>query len=235
MSAPQNYVLWCVNNSSSPGNICVYQDAGNVALAGVSPLQTLAWLVVGSNPGGQIKFMWSTSYDFAWFNHGSTLTQSIVSASVGQKVVLSKNQYGYVFSTPVAGDASALTIATDTTIPATNSAIAGIGMDGAGTFGVSAMPNISTTFTPSANLSYWISFGYNGDVNDVLNPASMNAPQQITFPPGIIVMTATYQTNGTWALTQGAPGTASFSTKSTTADIVVYNPADRAAQASNNP
>lgn len=233
MSAPPDYVLWCVNNSLSSGNICVYQDAGNATVA--APMKTLAWLVVGSNPGGQIKFMWSTNYDFAWFNQGSTLTQSIIQASVGQKVALSKNQYGYAFSTPVAGDAGALTITTDSTIPPTNCVIAGIGMGGAGTFGVSPMPNINTAFTPSANLSYWISFGYNGDVNDVINPASMNAPQQITFPAGITVMTVTYQTNGTWVLTQGAPGTASFSTKSTTADIVVYNPADRAAQASNNP
>ncbi|TDR77806.1 hypothetical protein [Paludibacterium purpuratum] len=228
-----SFTLWCVNNSNNAGNVCVYQDSGNVAATGTGTLDTLAWMVTGANPGIQIQFIWNTAYDLVWFDNDPTPSQQILPTSTGNQATLSKNSYGYLFSPTTTGTAGQLTVRTDTSIPAVNNVITGIGMDGAGTFGYPALPNVGYGFTPAstANLSYWISFGYSGKVNQSITVASMNNPQQITFPYGVTTMTATYQIDGTWSVSTGAPvnamTTEAFATSaedSPTQQVLVYRP-----------
>jgi len=228
MSAVQ-YAIWFINNSSSSGNVCVYQDTTNVTFNNSDALQTLAWMVMGANPGTQIKFVWSLSYDLVWFNYQSPLTQQIIAAPPGNQVTLSQNPYGYMFSQPTPGTAGALVIKADASVAPVNTVICGIGLDGAGTFGVKPQPNQTGTFTPSTGpLTYWISFGYNGATNDVIVPEVLNLSQQITFPAGIYSMTALYNLDGTWTLKNGSPSQPTSMAQSKQAGPITYNPAEQA-------
>ncbi|EPL03514.1 hypothetical protein [Pseudomonas sp. CF161] len=228
MSAAQ-YAIWFINNSSSSGNVCVYQDPANVTFNNSDALQTLAWMVMGANPGTQIQFVWSLSYDLVWFDYDSPLTQQILAAPPGNQVTLSQNQYGYMFSKPSSGTAGALVIKADATVAPVNNVICGIGLGGAGTFGVKPQPNQTGTFTPCTGaLTYWISFGYNGATNDVIDPEALNLSQQITFPPGVYSMTALYNLDGTWTLQSGSPIQPASMTQTAKASPITYNPAEQA-------
>ncbi|OOV94731.1 hypothetical protein [Pseudomonas sp. MF4836] len=228
MSAVQ-YAIWFINNSSSSGNACVYQDSANVTLNNGDGFQTLAWMVMGANPGTQIKFVWSLSYDLVWFDYDSPLTQQIIAAPPGNQVTLSQNQYGYTFSKPSSGTAGSLVIKADATVAPVNNVICGIGLDGAGTFGVKPQPNQAGTFTPCTGpLTYWISFGYNGATNDVIVPEALNLSQQITFPAGIYNMTAFYNIDGTWTLKSGSPSQPASMAKGQQTGPIIYNPAEQA-------
>jgi hypothetical protein len=220
MSNSINYVLWCVNNSGSAGNVCVYQDPGNVVYIGVNELQTLSWMVQGINSGSQVQFTWAINYSYVWFDYATPLTQGITDATLGTQIALSKNTFGYEFSSPTTGTGGLLTITTNSSIPPSDNSVSGIGMDGAGTFSTINLPNINTTYEPNTdqNLTYWISFGYTGESNEIIQPASMNSPTKIMFPDGVNTVTATYNVDGTWIITNGAPATNDV----LEADFVVY-------------
>lgn len=209
MSDTSLFTIWFVNNSQTSGNVCVYQDASTSLTTAPDNVLTLAWMVYGANPGGQVKFTWTVDYEFAWFNQGAPSSQGFASPALGEQVVLSCNQYGYEFSQPATSQSGECIVATDTSIPAVNTLVAGIAMNRAGTFAVNAQPNITSVFVPaqSANLSYLISFGYAGAVNDVLSLSAMNPPGTIVFPYGVYVMTAAYNLDGTWTVSTGAPTT----------------------------
>lgn len=207
MSTSTSYSLWCINNSASSGNINVYQDLGNVTYQGSQTVQQLAWMVQGTNSGNQVRFDWELDYDIVWFDYGPPLTQGFKNTQMGNQVTLSKNSYGYQLSTPTAGTPGELSIVTDASIPASDKSVSGIGMNGAGTFASLNIPNVTTSYLPSntQSLKYWVSFGGNFDVNQIVTPANMNAPQSVIFPYGVYTMTATYGIDGTWTVNDGPP------------------------------
>jgi hypothetical protein len=230
-----DYALWFVNNYSIGVNVCVYQDIGNVTKSGIGSLDALAWMVTGANSGSQVKFIWTTRYQYVWFAYGPPLTQAFLAATLSSQVTLSKNTFGYQFSAPAQGNAGQFSIAMDTSIPPVrvSEVVAGIGMDGAGTLAVAASPNISVGFTPvsDAGLVYWISAGYSGSVNDIIVPSGMNAPQKIAYPPGIVEITAQYNADGTWTVSNGPPNTSG--TKQSVPNVAIYRPGAPSAAATN--
>jgi hypothetical protein len=212
MAASKKFTLWCLNNSNADGNVCVYQDVSNVVQSGGTGLCILAWMVAGANSGSQIRFAWNTGYQFAWFDDNAHLTQAFKPAALGDQVTLSRNQFGHQFSPSASGTDAQLTIKMDQSVPSANNIVAGIGMDGAGTFAVAARPNTVATFTPVADdaLVYWISFGYHGRANQPITPANMNLPQKISFPYKVREMTAVYNVDGTWTMFHGHPSASGF-------------------------
>lgn len=207
MSEDSLFTIWFVNNSQVGGNVCIYQNASANLNCAPDNILTLAWMVYGANPGGQVKFTWTIDYEFAWFNQTVPSSQGFATPALGKQVVLSANQYGYEFLQPESSQSEECTVATDSSIPAINNLVAGIAMNRAGTFAVNAQPNIKSTFIPvqSASLTYLISFGYAGALNDVLTLSAMNPPGTIIFPSGVYVMTAVYNIDGTWTISTGAP------------------------------
>lgn len=226
MDAAIEYALWFVNNAAVGGNVCVFQNVDDVTVSGGGELKTLAWMVTGANTGSEIKFLWSTSYNYVWFDYTPTLTQGITSATLDSQVTLSKNQYGYVFSTLASVAAGELSIKMDQSIPAANNTVAGIGMSGAGTFAVAAQPNIAPEFTPAetAELTYLINFNCDNEVNSVINIENITNAATITFPYGVNTMTATYKNDGTWTVTNGAPPQSRSLTGSTSNNQYIYQP-----------
>lgn len=209
MGSSRQYGLWFVNQSLNAGKACVYQDPGNVS--GEADATMLAWMLTGANPAVQVNFIWSIDYDFAWFDHGAPRSQEISSAGLAtaNSVVFGKNQYGYCFQAPTTGPASGqLTIRSDGSIPAVNNTLVGIGMHGAGTFVVPAGPNVNNAFTPAqdSDLVYWISFGnYSFNVNDPVDPSTLNSSGKIVFPYGVYTMTAVLNPQNLWNIYPGPP------------------------------
>jgi hypothetical protein len=201
------YQLWFNNQSGNGGTACVYQGTGNVKSS--VPASQLAWIVYGANPSTWIQFQWTLDLSFVWIAQGPPRTQQILPADVGtaNSTTLSCNQFGYFFSPPSAGTAGALVIAESASVPAVNSTVAGIGMSGAGTFGVGASPNQTLFFTPAvASYAYWITFGqYTLQTGDVLNTPALNNPGQLKFPSGVQIMTAVLDESNQWTVTPGPP------------------------------
>jgi hypothetical protein len=226
-----SFSLWCVNDSNSAGKVCIYQDPANVTATGSGTLSALAWLVTGINPGVTVQFIWNVAYDLVWYDNGTPSAEQVVPSQPGAQAVLSHNDYGYVFSAQSSGTSGQLTVKTDGSIPVVNAVVAGIGMDGAGSFGFPALPNVSDAFTPAAsgNLAYWVTFGYSGSVGEPLIIANLNAPARFAFPYGATAMTATYQVDGTWAISNGAPAMAMSSAARVdmavpTPTVLIYRP-----------
>ncbi len=222
----QQYNLWFVNppasSGGSGGHACVYQDKGNVASN--QEFSLLAWMLTPLNPGVTVRFIWTIDYDFAWFDY-TNKTQQIKPADLSNNNlrILSYNQFGYSFKPPQQHDPSGtLYINQDQNIPPVDSTYVGIGMHNAGTFAHPASPNLNLKFTPSSELTYWISFGqYIFEVNDPISAANMNNPGKISFPPGVYSMTATLSTNNTWSIKPGEPA---FTSQARTfaSNLIVY-------------
>lgn len=210
MTGFDQFELWFENHSSSGGQAVVYQALANVKFNG-SGLEQLAWLVTGANPDVWVRFVWQVDYGFVWTDTGEAESGQHVAADpeTSNQISLSYNQFGFQFGPAHAGSpAGTLLIAEDASIPTLNQAVAGIGMDGAGTFAVAARPNQQLAFTPAdpADLGYLITFGtYALDVGDVLEPATLNPPGTIAFPAGVTAMTAVLDSSNSWTVTPGAP------------------------------
>jgi hypothetical protein len=203
-----SYELWFNNKSTGGGTACVYQDLVNVT-ANVTPAQ-LAWLAYGANPSTWILFRWTLDLSFIWIDQGPPRSQQTLPADldVANFVTLYHNQFGYLFSAPSAGLQGSLSIQESASVPAVNSALAGIGMGGAGTFGAGASPNQKLVFTPAAvaSYAYSITFGqYSFQAGDALNVAALNNPGTIRFPSGVLAMTATLDASNQWTISPGAP------------------------------
>lgn len=210
MNSSQQYSLWFVNQSVSAGKVCVYQDDGNVTFSQSNP-KVLAWMLTGANPSVKVNFKWGTDYDFAWFDYGSPRSQEIIDANLttGESVTFAMNQYGYYFKTPNPNAPSGqLSVQSDGSIPAINTAVVGIGMHDSGTFSFPAGPNLNFVFTPvqDADLVYWISFGqYPFEVNDPIDVSTLNTSAQISFTSGVYTMTAVLNSQNQWSIYPGLP------------------------------
>lgn len=211
MSQAQRYELWFDNQSLAGGQAVVYQSLGNVTFSG-STLDQLAWMVTGANPSVLVRFSWSVDYAFVWVSESpSSASQQILPADLqtANRVVLSHNQNGFLFSPPQAATpAGSLLITEDTTVPTVSDAVAGIGMSSAGTFATPARPNTNLSFTPASlsSLTYQITFGsYDLEVGAILTVSGLNPPGTVVFPQGVTAMTATLSAANTWSVVAGAP------------------------------
>jgi len=205
----QQYVIYFINQSGYPGNVCVYQDAGNVGFT-QGALEVLAWMVTGANPSVQVNFKWQTDYNFVWFDYHSPQTQQIIEANIstGNAVPLCWNQFGYNFQKVRATSAGLLSLQLDSSIPTINNTLAGIGMHGAGTFASNARPNIQSSYTPAVDgkLLYWIGFGAPFSLNEPIDLSALPIiSQKIDFPPGVYAMTAILNAQNLWICYPGAP------------------------------
>ena len=208
MSAPQ-YTIYFINQSGYAGNVCVFQDSANVVCNQGTPA-VLAWMVTGANPSVQVNFKWQSDYNFVWFNYAAPETQQIIAASIstGSTVPLSYNQFGYYFKNPQAASAGLLSIQQDSSIPSINNAYAGIGMHGAGTFALTARPNIQSSYTPTVDgkLVYCIGFGAQFSLNEVIDLSTLAiTPGKISFPPGVYGMTVILNSRNLWDTYPGPP------------------------------
>ena len=123
------------------------------------------------------------------------------------RITLSHNANGFYFGTPKASSPSgSLIVAEDATVPTGSSAVVGITMGGAPSFGTPAAPNQTPVFTPASDLSYLITFGtYTFQVGDVITPATLNPSGPVSFPIGTSAMTAVLDATNTWKVTPGRP------------------------------
>lgn len=206
----QHYTLWFVNQSLNGGQVCIYHDVGNIS-CNHADTQALAWRVEVANPRVDVCFQWNTDYNFIWFDGERTKTRQIIpaTASSGSAVSLIRNSYGHDFQTsgesPVHGQ---LSIQTGASVLPQNSGRAGIGMDGAGTFVLPVRPNTNVIFSPvpDSRLAYWISFGaYALDINDPIDPATLNLPTKFSFPAYVSTLTAILNSQNEWTVHAGRP------------------------------
>lgn len=206
----QHYTLWFVNQSLNGGQVCIYHDAGNIG-CNHADMQALAWRVEVANPRVEVCFQWSTDYNFIWFDSERTKTRQIIPAKVssGSAVSLIRNSYGYDFQTsdePLVNEK--LSIKADASVLPQNSGRVAIGMDGAGTFALPVRPNTNVIFSPvpDSRLAYWISFGaYALDINDPIDPATLNLPSKFSFPANVTTLTAILNSQNEWTVHTGRP------------------------------
>ena len=208
MAQTNQWELWFGNQSTNAGKACVYQNTENVA-ANVQPKQ-LAWMVYGANPTTWILFRWSLEHAFIWIDQGPPETYQVAPADLAtsNSITLSHNEFGYFFSGQAAGALGRLAIMEDDSVPSFNKAMAGIGMDGAGTFAVAASPNQALAFTPApaSDLSYLITFGpYTFQAGAVLDIPVLNPSGLVRFPAGVNSMIAILTSANQWDINPGQP------------------------------
>lgn len=199
------YTINFLNNSSSPGNFCIFQQNPNNPPPGSFPL---AWLVQSANPHARVPISWNTDFYFFWAKTGQLMPGVIFNAgeafltslAENNAITLTKQDNNYKFIDQKSGyQQGVLSVSTDTTT-AFNQASIGIGMSGSGTLAVQAQPNMTFSFSPIQG--YWITFG-EFKQGQVLNQSEIPNAVQIVFPHGIFSMNATMNEDGTWTVTQG--------------------------------
>lgn len=210
-AAGVEYSLVFRNNSSNPGNACVFQEDPEI---GVENVLSLAWFSKFANPTTQVIFKWQINYDFVWAETGQLVPGVLFIASqtwrgdlsTQNKVTLT-HDISYTFENLRAGTPQgSMYIVEDSTVPLKQASV-GIGMSGFGTFVVQAQSNMNLTFTPHP--SYWIAFG-NYTQGQVLNITTINNPAQIEFPPGVTSMTAVLNLDNSWTVTPTSSANAEF-------------------------
>ncbi|WP_448697870.1 hypothetical protein ACFGVR_13765 [Mucilaginibacter sp. AW1-3] len=199
------YTINFVNNSTSPGNFCVFQKKPDSPNPDVF---SLAWLARHADPNSKVPISWNTDYYFFWaktgalkpgliFNAGEALKTSMTESNA---VTVTKDDGNYKFREQKNWHQQGMLSITSDNTTAINQASVGIGMSGSGTFAVQAQPNMTFLFSPKSE--YWITFG-NINQGQVLNQSEIDNEVQIVFPHGIFSMNATLNKDNTWTITQG--------------------------------
>ncbi|HWI61334.1 MAG TPA: protein rhiA [Symbiobacteriaceae bacterium] len=197
------YVLIVKNNSNLEGDICVYQASPDMQNPSV---MSLAWFAQHVHPTTITTFEWTLDYCFFWEETGSLASginctaKQIWPADLAEKnaVTLTHTNGAFTFTNLGAAEQkNALQIQQDATVPL-HAATVGIGMAGAGTFGIQTAPNIEAMFTPHP--AYWVTLGQFVQ-GQVLNVTEITNKVQIEFPPNVFVMEATLQPDNTWTVT----------------------------------
>ena len=198
---PTQYSLTVINQSQNLGDFCVYQTAPDIDDPNVF---SLAWFTKKAQPTTKVKFTWTIDYSFIWSETGTLVPGVMFDASqvwdadlsTKNQVTLTNDAGAFTFENLQAGPKpGTLSIKQDATIPF-NTAAAGIGMSGAGTFVVQAQPNYTSMFSPHPK--YWVTFGSfeQGEVLDITQIVSQSA--EIDFPVNVYSMTAILQADNTW-------------------------------------
>ena len=203
------YQVVFVNQSDIAGNACIYQQDPNLIMP---DMFSLVWLAQAAKTTVVI-FQWSIDYCFVWAHTGQLVPGIVFSASqvfpanlsTTNEVTFDKINGEYTFKNRAAGPTQGSLFIKETTNIPLNDAAVGIGMSGRGTFVVQAQPNINLDFTPQPE--YWIAFG-NYVQGEVIEPSQMSGQAQISFPPNVYSMTATFNPDYTWTIepTTTTPG-----------------------------
>jgi hypothetical protein len=199
------YTINFVNNSSSAGSFCVFQQNPNSPNQGVF---SLAWLAKSAAPHSKIPISWNTDLYFFWaktgelkpgiiFNAGEAL---LTDMRENNAVTVTKHDGNYKFTDQKNWHQQGILSVTSDNTTAINQASVGIGMSGSGTFAVQAQPWMTFLFSP--NSEYWVTFG-NIQQGQVLNSSETSNAVQIVFPHGIFSMNVTLNMDNTWTVTQG--------------------------------
>jgi hypothetical protein len=207
MTIATTYSVNAVNNSGKTGTFCVYQTDST----GVPNLMSLAWLTKNVSFNMQVQFSWTIDYSFVWGETGVLVPGVIFQASQNLGADLSSRnlitftksggQYMFINQT-AAPSAGSLFINEDATIPLNqDQAAVGIGMSGAGTFVTQAQPNWDLVFTPPPR--NWITFGFY-QRGQVLDTGAITDRAEISFPPNVFFLTATYGADRRWTVSQGS-------------------------------
>ncbi len=211
MNEQVNYTLIFKNNSTLPGNACVYQKD-----PGFGPnIMSLAWFSKYAFQTTQLTFQWKVDYSFVWSQTGQLIPGVIFAASqywpadlsTSNKVTFTNQAGAYTFKDQVPGPTQgSLYIYEDGKLPS-NQASVGIGMSGYGTFVQQAQPNLELAFTPHPE--YWITFG-NYTQGQVLNVQSITQAARVEFPVNVFSMTAILNPDNTWTINSTAAVNAAF-------------------------
>jgi len=204
MSYP--YSITFINNSNQAGTACLYQqDSGHYGPGAMS----LAWMARPAYPNMSVVFSWTIDYSFFWAETGAL--KPGVQVNPGQTipadprdsnsiVLTSPAPYNFRFDSPQQRSQQGTFYVTgDASIPP-NTVTFGIGMSGAGTFGVQAQPNYTNVFTPHP--SYWLTFG-NYQQGQVLDVDSMVEAVRVEFPGNVYDMRVTLNPDNTFTVQQG--------------------------------
>jgi hypothetical protein len=196
------YSLIFGNDSIYPWDACLYQNDLDLGVPGAQPL---AWLSRRVAPSARLVFTWEISYSFVQAATGTLVPGVIFAATQRLDTDLSTNNQvpftfkaGYsAFGPPTAGPRpDSLYIRQERSIPLNTLAV-GIGVSGASTYAIQAMPNVNLKFTPHPN--YWLTFG-TFIPGEVLEVGVLNNPLHVQFPPNVYSMTAILQRDHSWVL-----------------------------------
>ncbi len=153
------YSLIFKNNSTSRGSFAVFQRPPPMhGLSG--PVFSLAWFTRSVDPGTQTTFQWTEDHSFVASETGVlkpgvviAKPETVAANPTGQNFIrLTADSDGAAcFASPDScGTVGSLTIEQGADVVPDRAAV-GVGMSGAGTFVVQAMPSTTMVFTPHPN------------------------------------------------------------------------------------
>jgi len=200
------YSITFINNSRQAGTACLYQRDFDYS---GPDLMSLAWMASPAYPSMSVVFSWTIDYSFFWaetgalspgvqVNPGQTISADPQNSN--SIVLTSPAPHNFQFGDPTRGQQPGTFYVSGDASIAPNTVTMGIGMSGAGTFGVQAQPNYTNVFTPHP--SYWLTFG-NYQQGQALDVDSMSNAVRIEFPGNVYDMRVTFNADNSFIVDQG--------------------------------
>jgi hypothetical protein len=198
----QQYRLQVINNSTNPGNICVYQSLPESM---GTDWNSLAWFSQYAYPSTTVTFAWALNYQFMCGETGSLKPGVVFGASQAldadlttQNMVALHYDHALTFTSQTMNPESAgsLVVTQHDGIPL-NLASVGIGISGAAAFALQAQPNSTLIFTPDP--TYWLTFG-TYQKGEILDTPELSDSVKVEFPPNVFAMTAILNPDNTWTV-----------------------------------
>ncbi|EIV91600.1 hypothetical protein [Frankia sp. QA3] len=202
----QHREITVFNDSNLDGaKAIVFQKDADLPL----DMLSLAWFSSTCHPRGQVRFPWTTEYDFVWGQAGTLapgvnyLAAQVVGAELyNNAVTLTYRNGGFEFtamSRNTEGRGS-LSINEDASVPGAESpdrGAVGVGMSGFATFVRPTQPDAGLQYTP--NPSYYVALGL-FRAGDVVAESQLYSPTQVTFN-GSSTATCVYSNSGYFDIT----------------------------------
>lgn len=195
-----NCQLQVINNSNVAGSFVIYQSSD------IPQSYTLAWMSKYAYPSTTLTFNWNTTNDFVWSGNSQPVAGTVIQAGQampitpeGTQITFSYDAQNHAFffsnqtQSPQGGK---YVILMDSSVPP-GGALVGVGMSGAPTNLINALPNMTAVFTPQPN--YWLGFSSTVQQGEVIVTETLN-PVQIVFPPNVNSMRATLNPDLTWTV-----------------------------------
>jgi hypothetical protein len=180
------YSVTLVNETKSPGSVCVFIATPQLQAAGFTPL---AWLTRFVYPRTRVAFGWLLDYAFvcgtverlenAVFRASQTVTADLISSNA---VTLTYAGGALALSAPRAGTHGSLVIRADATIPP-DCGMAGVAIGGTAALVTPAVANRTVVLTPPAP-EYRIAFGAFVQ-GQLMEAGSIARSAVIRYPAGV--------------------------------------------------
>ena len=196
------YILNVKNNSTQSGSFCIYQEAPDINLPGIT---TLAWLAKPAHPSTLLEFEWYLQYCFVWSKTTDLRPGTIVKSSQAWDANLSTLNHvnfdyaggAYTFKDPSQGDYEGNLYVDQSKRVVSNDASVGIGMSGKGAFVVPSQPNMKVIMTPKP--TYWLLFG-DFDEGEILDVTQVTENAVKLQYKGTKVLNVEFTGNNTWSV-----------------------------------